>query len=169
MKRNQAINAYTALLGVKLNKMSDEMTDVILTNSIALASVHDQLGRVRDELHKRTLGGFDNERLTDYDNLVTKMNALNGQHKSAIQAVINDNYADVIKARTMFVTAMDKWLNRDIDVDIQTMDRKNFVKAMKDSEQDITPATLEAMSVLFRDFGANVADVNMDEIEDILK
>ena len=43
MKRNQALSLYNALMAVKLNKMSEEMTDAILADTIELAEVANTL------------------------------------------------------------------------------------------------------------------------------
>ena len=168
MKRKQAISAYTALFGVKLNKMDDEMTDAILANALSLTSVHEQMGRVQEELRRRTLDGVDRKRLEEYDNLVTKMNALTGQNKAAMQAVINDNYADMVKAQTTFVKALNKWLEKDVSVDIVTIDRKGFIKALKDSEQTFTPADIDALSVLFSDYKAVSSAIDAEEIDSLI-
>lgn len=169
MKRNQAINAYTVLLGVKLNKMSDEMTDAILSNSIALAAVHEQMDKVRDELRKRTLDGIGRERLEEYDNLVTKMNALNGQNKAAMRAVINDNYADIVRAQGIFAKALNKWLEKDVEIEVVPLDRKEFIKALKESEQPFTPADIDVLSALFSDYKVPESTIDTEEIDNLIK
>ena len=40
MKRNTAISMYQAVLGIKLNKMSEDMTEAIFANTLALAVVN---------------------------------------------------------------------------------------------------------------------------------
>lgn len=169
MKRNQVINIYTALLGVKLNKMSEKMTDSVLANTLSLATINEQMGRVREELHRRTLDGIDRKRLEEYDNLITKMNALSGQNKSAIRAVINDKYADVVKAQNTFVKALNKWLDKDVDVEIETIDRKEFIKALKESEQPFTPADIDVLSALFSDYKVPESTIDTEEIDNLIK
>ena len=168
MKRKQAISAYTALLGVKLNKMDDEMTDAILADTLSLGAIHEQMSRVQEELRRRTFDNIDRRRLEEYDNLVTKVNALNGQNKAAMQAVINDNYADVVKAHTIFLKALNKWLEKDVEADIETIDRKRFIKALKDSDQVFTPADLDALSVVFGDYKAISSTIDAEEIDSLM-
>lgn len=169
MKRKQALEAYSALLGVSLNKMTEGMTDAVLADTLAFSVIREQVGKVEKELRKRTIETISHERLAEYDNLVTKMNALNGQHKSAMQAVINDNYADVIKAQSAFVKALNKWLDRDVDVEIETIDRKEFIKAVRESEQNITPATLDVLSFIFNDYKAVSGEFDASEIDCLLE
>ena len=169
MKRKQALEAYSALLGVSLNKMTEAMTDAVLADTLALATIREQVAQVEKELRRRTIETIDNARLAEYDNLVTKMEALNGQHKAAMQAVINDNFADVVKAQKAFVKAFNKWLEKDVDVEIETIDRKEFIKAVKESEQNITPATLDALAFLFDDYKAVSAEFDASEIDSLLK
>lgn len=169
MKRKQALEAYSALLGVSLNKMTEAMTDAVLADTLALAAIREQVAQVEKELRRRTIETISQERLAEYDNLVTKMEALNGQHKAAMQAVINDNFADVVKAQKAFVKAFNKWLEKDVDLEIETLDRKEFIKAMKESEQTITPAILDAIAFIFNDYKAVSAEFDASEIDCLLK
>ena len=169
MKRKQALEAYSALLGVSLNKMTEAMTDAVLADTLALATIREQVAQVEKELRRRTIETIDNARLAEYDNLVTKMEALNGQHKAAMQAVINDNFADVVKAQKAFIKAFNKWLEKDVDVEIETIDRKEFIKAVKESEQTITPATLDALAFIFNDYKAASGEFDASEIDSLLK
>ena len=168
MKRNQAIAAYSALMGVKLNKMTEDMTDAILSDTLTLASVNEQFQKVQEELRKRTIDTIDQKRREDYDNIVTKMKALDAQKKAALQAVINDNYADVLKAQGAYIKALNKWLDKDVSLDLERIERKDFIKAMKDSEQDITPAALDVISPLFKNSKAVNAEIDTEEIDSLL-
>lgn len=169
MKRKQALEAYSALLGVSLNKMTEAMTDAVLADTLALAAIREQVAQVEKELRRRTIETISQERLAEYDNLVTKMEALNGQHKAAMQAVINDNFADVVKAQKAFIKALNKWLEKDVTIELERMERKEFIKAMKESEQTITPATLDILSPLFADYKAISAELDASEIDCLLE
>ena len=169
MKRNQAIAAYSALMGVKLNKMTEDMVDAILADTLNLSAINEQFQKVQEELRKRTIETIDKERLEAYDNLITKMNALDAQKQAAINAVIKDNYADILKAQNTYVKALNKWLDKDITLDLDLIERGEFIKAVKESEQDITPANLDIISVLFK--GEKKAEIKVDdaEIESLLE
>ena len=169
MKRKQALEAYSALLGVSLNKMTEAMTDAVLADALALSAIRDQVEKVEKELSRRTIETISKERLAEYDNLVTKMEALNGQHKAALQAVINDNFADVVKAQKAFIKAFNKWLEKDVDVEIETLDRNEFIKAMKESEQTITPAMVEALSFIFVDQKSSQVTIDASEIDGLFE
>lgn len=169
MKRHQAINIYQAILSIKLDKMSEEMTEAILANTLAVAEVNDALAKAQEELRKRTIETIDRERLTAYDELVTKRNALDGARRAAIQAVLNDNYKDIINAQERLTKALNAWLEKDVKVELVEVDRKDFLKAMKESEQTVTPATLQRLAPMFKDYKEPKADVDMNEIDELLK
>lgn len=169
MKRNQAISAYSALMSVKLNKMTEEMTDSILSNTLTLSVIQEQFGKVQEELRKRTIDTIDQKRREDYDNIVTKMKALDAQKKAALQAVINDNYADVLKAQGAYIKALNKWLDKEVRLDLELIDRKDFIKAMKDSEQNITPADLDVIMPIFKENKAVSADIDIEEIDSLIE
>lgn len=169
MKRNQAIAAYSALMGVKLNKMNEEMVDAILADTLTLASVNEQFQKVQEELRKRTIETIDQKRREDYDNIVTKMKALDSQKRAALQAVINDNFADVLKAQGSYIKALNKWLDKEINLELEKIDRKDFIKAMKDSEQNITPADLNVMAAIFKDHPTISAKIDLNELESLIE
>jgi hypothetical protein len=96
------------------------------------------------------------------------MNALEGAKRMAIQSVINDNYADVRKAQTTYIKALNRWLDKEADVEIEQLDRKEFIKSMKESEQIITPADLDVLAPIFKAHKAVSAEINTEEIDSLL-
>lgn len=168
MKRNQAITMYQTILSIKLNKMNEDITEAILANTLNLSAIQEQFNKVQEELRKRTIETIDKDRLSAYDEIVTKMNALEGMKRNAVQAVINDNYADVLKAQSAYIKALNRWLDKDTEVEIEQIDRKEFIKAMKESEQTITPANLDRLAPLFKDSKAISAEIDTEEIESLL-
>lgn len=169
MKRNQAIAAYSALMSVKLNKMTEEMTDSILSNTLTLSVIQEQFAKVQEELRKRTIDTIDQKRREDFDGIVTKMKALDEQKRAALQAVINDNYPDILKAQGAYIKALNKWMDKEVSLDLDLIERKDFIKAMKDSEQDITPATLDVIMPIFKENKAVSADIDMEEIDSLIE
>ena len=169
MKRNQAIAAYSAIMGVKLNKMSEDMVDAILADTLTLSAINEQFAKVQEELRKRTIDTIDQKRREDYDNIVTKMKALDGQRQAALQAVLNDNYGDILKAQGSYIKALNKWLDKEISLDLEQVDRKDFIKAMKDSEQNITPADLDVIAPLFKENKAISAEIDNEEIDSLIE
>ena len=168
MKRNQAITFYQAILNIKLNKMSEEMTDAILANTLATAEVNDAFAKAQEELRKRTIETIDRERLTAYDELITKANALEGSKRAAIQAVINDNYKDIITQSEKLNKALNAWLEKSVKVELVEVDRKDFLKAVKESEQTVTPITMTRLAPMFKGHADVKAEVDMDEIDELL-
>lgn len=168
MKRNQAIVMYQALLNIKLNKMSEDMTEAILANTLATAEVNDALAKAQGELRKRTIETIDRERLSAYDELATKANALEGARRAAIQAVINDNYKDIITQQERFSKALNAWLEKDVKVELVEVDRKGFLNAMRESEQTLTPTTVTRLAPMFKDYAEVKAEVDMNEIDELL-
>ena len=163
MKRTQAIAAYNAVMSIKLNKMSEEMTEAILSNTLTLATVNEQFDKVKEELRKRTIDTIDVERREEYGKITTKLKALDGQKRAALQSVVNDNYTDILKAEAAFIRAANRWLDKEVILDIDKIERKDFIAALKESEQNITPASLDELSVIFK--GDKKKEVTIDEAE----
>lgn len=159
---------YQAILSIKLNKMSEEMTDAILANTLACAEVNDALAKAQEELRKRTIETIDKERLTAYDELITKANALEGAKRAAIQAVINDNYKDIITQSGRLTKALNAWLEKDVKVELTEVDRKDFLKGVKESEQTVTPITMTRLAPMFKGYAEVRAEVDMDELDELL-
>lgn len=168
MKRSTAIALYQAILGVSLDKMNEEMTDAILANTLAVAGINDSLVKAQEELRKRTVETIDKDRLAAYDELTTKMNALEGVKRMAVQAVINDNYKDVKTQLKRLNKAISAWLDKDADVDLTKIDRKEFCKACRESEQSINPAVMQTLAPMFKDYKEPKAEVDADELDELL-
>lgn len=168
MKRNKAITMYQAILSIKLNKMSEDMTEAILANTLATAEVNDALVKAQGELRKRTIETIDMQRLKAHDELVTKANALEGAKRAAVQAVINDNYKDVILQQERLSKALNIWLEKDVKVELVEVDCKDFLKAVKESEQTVTPIIMTRLAPMFKGYAEVKAEVDMDEIDELL-
>lgn len=159
---------YQTLLSIKLDKMSEDMTDAILANTLSVAEVNNSLSKAQEELRKRTIETIDKERLTAYDELQVKMNALEGVKRMAVQAVINDNYKDIITQQERLSKALNAWLEKDAKVELVEVDRKDFLKAMKESEQTVTPITMTRLAPMFNGYAEVKAEVDMDELDELL-
>lgn len=168
MKRTTAITMYQNLLNIKLDKMSDEMTDAILANTLAVAEVNNSLDKSQEVLRKKTIETIDRERLMAYDELQVKMNALEGTKRMAVQAVINDNYRDVRKQIERLNNAVSAWLDKDVAIEIRTIEQKDFVKACKDSGQTLTPAVLQRLAPMFNGYSEPETEVDEKELDELL-
>ena len=168
MKRTTAITMYQNLLNIKLDKMSDEMTDAILANTLAVAEVNNSLDKSQEVLRKKTIETIDRERLMAYDELQVKMNALEGAKRMAVQAVINDNYRDVRKQIERLNKAVSAWLDKDVAIEIRTIEQKDFVKACKDSGQTLTPTVLQRLAPMFYGYSEPETEVDEKELDELL-
>lgn len=160
---------YQTILGIKLNKMSDDMTDAIICNTLALADVNNSFQNAQTTARKLTVETIDKDRLTAYDELTTKMNALEGTKRMAVQAVINDNYKDVQSQLKRLNKALDKWLDKDVSIELTQVDRKEFCKACRESEQNITPATMQVLAPMFKGYTEPKTEVDDAELDELLK
>lgn len=160
---------YQVVLNIKLNKMSDDMTDAILSNTLALADVNNTFQNAQTTARKLTVETIDKDRLTAYDDLTTKMNALEGTKRMAVQAVINDNYKDVQSQLKRLNKAIDAYLDKDAEVEVKQIDRKEFCKACRDSEQNITPAMMQVLAPMFNGYVEPKNEVDDAEIQSLLE
>lgn len=168
MKRNQAISLYNALMAVKLNKMSEDMTDAILADTLELAEVAGAYDKVKEELRKRTIDTIDKERRSAYDELNTKMQALEGRNRAAVHALLLTNYKDVQKAIQTYSKAVERWLDKDAKIELQQVEKKDFVRAVKDAEQTITPADMLLLAPVFKGYEAPKDEVDKAELDELL-
>lgn len=168
MKRNQALSLYNALIAVKLNKMNEDMTDAILADTIELAEVAGAYEKVKIELRKRTIETIEKERRLSYDELNTKMQALDGKDRASVQAMILINYKDVTNMIVTYSKAVERWLDKNADIDIQQVDKKEFIRAIKAADQTITPADITMLSPLFVGYSETKESVDITELDELL-
>ena len=159
---------YQTLLSIKLDKMSEDMTDAILANTLAVAEVNNSLSKAQEELRKRTIETIDKERLTAHDELLVKRNALEGAKGMAIQAVLNDNYKDVQTQIKRLNKAISAWLDKEVCIELQQVERKDFIKGCKDAEQNINPATIEVLAPMFKGYEKPETKIDEKELDELL-
>ena len=155
-------------MAVKLNKMNEDMTDAILADTIELAEVAGAYEKVKEELRKRTIDTIDKGRRAAYDELTKKVNALEGKERAAVHALLLTNYKDVQKAIQTYSKAVERWLDKVSDVELQQVEKKDFIRAVKDAEQTITPADMVILAPLFKGYEAPKEDVDMTELDELL-
>ena len=159
---------YQTLLSIRLDKMSEEMTDAILANTLAVADVNNSLNKAQEELRKRTTETIDRERLAAYDELATKRSALEGAKGMAIQAVLNDNYKDVQTQIKRLNKAISAWLDKEVCIELQQVERKDFIEGCKDAEQNISPATIEVLAPMFKGYEKPETKIDEKELDELL-
>ena len=60
-------------------------------------------------------------------------------------------------------------MDKEVSLDLDLIERKDFIKAMKDSEQNITPADLDVIMPIFKENKAVSADIDMEEIDSLIE
>lgn len=168
MKRSEAILVYNTLLGINMNKMPDDMIDAILVDTLALSEIAYAADKAREELHRRVFDAIPKERREAYDDILRKAEAHEGQKRAAVLAMLKDNYPDIDSARRRFNRAVEAYLDKKVSVEIEQIDRSEFVKACRDSNQPVTPLMMERIAPIFNGYNERTAEVDSEELRALL-
>ena len=147
-----------AIAGTIYNNARNGFTNLVISNDLVKALATSD----------GSLSGFifypnGHSTYADFTIYIDEVSYLTGAQTSAINAVIKDSYADILKAQNTFAKALNKWLDKEVSIELELIERGEFVKALRESEQDITPANLDILSVLFK--GEKKAEIKVDEAE----
>lgn len=166
MKRIEAISMFNVLSTVKVNKMTDELVEIVLNNHLAVHSVQKSLSDAQEALSKRVLEGISDDRQRAHSELETRLKAEKDPQKQAeLQVIINDTYADIVEANRKFVKVYNKLMQSDVEVKLDKVERKTFLKGCADAGMQLTSAQLTALAPMFKDVEAVAVSDIMSEID----
>lgn len=150
MKRFDVIRIFNVLSIVKVNKMSEDIASAVLNNHLIVHRVQKSLSEAQEALKLRVLDGIPEDKLRSLAELETKIKAEKDIQKQAeLQVIINENYRDIADANRKFEKVYSKLLQTDIEIDLEKVDRKKFLKGCAEADMQLTPAQLTILAPMF--------------------
>ena len=142
--RNAAINMFDVLGQIALGQLNEETLDAVLSNLTACGKVQGDVSKLKEELHKRMYTSVDEERKNAFFELVEKKErkqaSVNGLMKidevkkvylevEELIKMMKEAYADVFALYEKHLAAINKLLNKEVEVDIVEVEANDFLKA----------------------------------------
>lgn len=150
MKRFDIIRIFNVLSTVKVNKMSEDIASAVLNNHLTVHTVQKSLSEAQEALKRRVLDGIPEDKLRSLSELETKIKAERDLQKQAeLQVIINGNYRDIVDANRKFEKVYSRLLQTDVEIHLEKVDRKKFLKGCADADMQLTPAQLTILAPMF--------------------
>lgn len=146
--RHNAIAILRRLGVMALGHLDDASLASMLDNIAALEAVARQKDALEAELHRRLFESVSVDRCKEYDKLM---------EVGDIEAVEKD-YADIKALVARKVGAMEKVLLKEVEVELATVDKTAFVKAILKAQPTTPQAAFAALAPIFNEVESETAD-----------
>lgn len=167
MNNKEVLDLINVLTTFKLNKLDDEIANVVLNNIAKMVPYYDTFNKVQEQLRKFTLGTITNERLEAFEEERIKINSLSKEDIFRKDRFENE-YNDVLTQQSRFIKALNNYLFKEVDIELDKVDYKIFVKNIKNLGVDISYGDLVFLKPMFSNFEVSTIDITDNEIKELL-
>ena len=167
MNNKEVLDLINVLTTFKLNKLDDEVANVILNNIAKIVPYSDIFNKVQEQLRKFTLGTITEERLKTFEEERTRLNSLKEKNVFSEDKFVNE-YNDVITQQTRFINALNNYLSKEVDIELEKIDYKVFVKNSKNLGLDISYGDLMFLKHMLSNIELPTINITDDEIKSLL-
>lgn len=168
MKNKEVLDLINLLSSFKLNKLDDEVANVILSNLTKIVPYNETFTKVQEQLRKFTIETLGVERLTEFETKRVKFLELSTEDKKALENDFIKEFEDVITQQTRFNKALTNYLLKDVDLELDKIDYKLFVKNSKNLDVDLTYSTLLILKPMLDNFETTSVEVSENDIKELL-
>lgn len=150
IKRGIVNAMYNALSELPLGHLATEDLEKVMDNMVALSAPYEHYKKLMEELGKRLYNGVDEEKIQKFNtamNLASK--AENIEKAVAIQKATKTEYPDIYELLQKQNKVEASLLNKDVEVELNEIDRKTFIKAILKGKPDIPMAQFDLFSDMY--------------------
>jgi hypothetical protein len=160
IKRGLAVLMYNNLSALSFGNLNADLLEKVMLNMDALGEVAEKHKKLMEELNKRLNAGVDETRINAYNAAVEK-----GESEEYLKA----NYADLVELAQKQQKFSESISAKDVDVDVELMDRKEFTKAIIKGNPNIKYGLFALFAPLFAE-EKKVADTeDYSELDELMK
>lgn len=152
--RHNAIAILRKLGAMALGHLDDASLMSMLDNIASLETVARQKDALEMELHRRLFDGIPAERCKEYDRLMG----------SGDMETVDKEYPDIKAAVARKVSAMEKILLKEVEVDIAPVDKAAFIKAVLKAQPTTPQAVFANLAPIF---GEAEAETDFSELDNL--
>lgn len=139
MKRGVAISVYNHMAKLPFGHLPDGIIEAVMDNFINLGKEAEQFQRLTQELNRRLFEGVDKKRIDEYNSAIKTASV------DEIKELYPDIYALVLKQKNI----VDSLRSKDVEVELEAVDRKEFIKGIIKGKPDVAMGTLDMLASLF--------------------
>lgn len=150
IKRGIANAMYKALSELPLGHLASEDLEKVMDNMVALSAPFEHHQKLMQELGKRLYNGVDEERIQKFNTMLMMFNRAEGKGKMDIAKSIKEtDSADLWELLQKQNKVEASLLNKDVEVELNEIDRKTFIKAILKGKPDIAMAEFDLFADMY--------------------
>lgn len=150
IKRGIAKAMYEALAGLPLGHLASEELEKVMDNMVALSAPYEHHNKLMQELGKRLYDGIEQDRIHKFNSMLALASKAENIEKSiAIQKAVKAEYADLYELLTKQNNVEASLLNKDVELELNEVDKKSFVKAVLKGKPEIALAEFELFAPMY--------------------
>lgn len=170
IKRGHAIVMYESLNRLAIGGLEEKMLEAVMDNLINLEKHATHFEKMMKELGKRLYEGVEQERIEEFNaKIQTAQKFVDIEKKVAAIEVVKDKYPDLfdLLAKQMKVEASLK--DKDVEVELEIVDKREFSKAVVKANQDLSLATMELFEPMYEKEEVEEKEEDFSELDELLK
>lgn len=161
MKRKEVIDFYNLISTLKVTKIGEHISNVILINMIKTSSYNDALNKAREYIQKNLFENITVERLSAFEKERKELNESNSEE-------FVKKYEDVITSNNKFIKALNTYLNQEVNIELEKTSYKDFIREFNKTEQELSAKDIITLSAMFIDYEEETSSFCEEDIDNIL-
>lgn len=170
IKRGVANAMYKALAELPLGHLSTEDLGRVMDNMVALSAPYEHYTKLMQELGKRLYDGVDQEKIQKFNEILSSASKAETIEKAVeIHNAARAEYGDIYELYTKQVVVDNSLLNKDIEVELQEIERKPFVMAVLKEKPNVSMASFDLFEPMFIAEENVATEEDFSELDELMK
>ena len=150
IKRGIANAMYKALSELPLGHLASEDLEKVMDNMVALSAPYEHHQKLMQELGKRLYNGVDEDKIQKFNTAMGLAGKAESIEKAvAIQKATKAEFPDIYDLLQKQNKVEASLLNKDVEVELNEIDRKTFIKAILKGKPDIAMAEFDLFADMY--------------------
>lgn len=156
IKRGVAVILYNMMAKMSFSHLSEETIEAVMDNFMALGKVAEGYQKMLDEMNKRLLEGISEDILNEY----------NEKTKTMTEEELEKAYPAICPIARKQKKVADAIFNKDIEIELNEVEKEAFVKAVMKGTPNLTVGILENFGIMFKE---EKKEDDFSELDELMK
>ena len=156
IKRGVAVILYNMMAKMSFSHLSEETIEAVMDNFMALGKVAEGYQKMLDEMNKRLLEGISKDILDEY----------NEKTQTMTEEELEKSYPTICPIARKQKKVADAIFNKDIEIELNEVEKEAFVKAVMKGTPNLTVGILENFGIMFKE---EKKEDDFSELDELMK
>lgn len=169
IKRGIVKAMYETLSQLPLGHLATDDLEKVMDNMYALLPIKENVQKLLEELNKRLFENESNEEIKEYDAIQTMIdNAQTIEKKASLIKVRKEKYPRIYELCTKQNKMFEVLLNKDVEVELNEIDKKTFIKAILKGNPNIPTAEFDLFEPMFIAEEKKETETDFSELDELM-